>query len=108
MAASIMSNEAQQRSVQVRGRGARHISGLIAKLTGPLVRTHGLPDSGILQRWREIVGSGVADACMPERLLFAPGERREGTLPVRVAGAYAPVLHHVQPQIDYRLQSHFG
>lgn len=108
MAAPTMSKRTPQRAVQTRGRGARHVSGLIAKLTAPLVRGHGLPDSGILQHWPEIVGSGIAGACMPEKLVFAPGERREGTLHVRVAGAYAPVLQHVEPQIVERINAYCG
>jgi hypothetical protein len=96
------------RSASPRGKGARHLSALVAKLTSPFVRSQGLADGRILAHWTEIAGPGIAALCVPERLVFPQGERTGGTLHLRVAGAFAPVLQHIEPQIVERANAFFG
>jgi hypothetical protein len=91
-----------------RGKGARHLSALVAKLTSPLLRSQGLADGGIIAHWADIAGPSIASLCVPERLVFPQAERSGGTLHLRVAGAFAPVLQHVEPQIVERVNAYFG
>lgn len=84
------------------------IGGLIAKLTAPLLVQRGIAETRIVTDWPAIVGVELARRCLPERLAFAPGRRREGTLCVRVESAWALELQHGTPAIVERINTYFG
>jgi hypothetical protein len=58
--------------------------------------------------WAAIVGETIAERSLPLRLSFTGGERREGTLHVRVSGALALELQHLEPQVLERINGYFG
>lgn len=72
------------------------------------LRAKGFAQVEVVKRWREIVGPELAKASVPLRLRFPKGERLDGTLVVRVEGAFAPLLAHRQHHIVERVNSHFG
>jgi hypothetical protein len=69
---------------------------------------HGLAEGGLIADWTAIVGAMIAERSLPLRLSFAGGERREGTLHVRVSGALALELQHLEPQVLERINGYFG
>ena len=82
--------------------GAIALAALLPKLTKPLYRARGFAEAGVLNDWQDIVGRPLADYTAPERL--SP----DGTLVVRVGGAWALELQHLEPLVLDRIAGYFG
>jgi len=68
-----------------------------------------LGEASLLTEWRAIVGDDIADMCWPRRIAFPKkGERREGTLILRVKPGRAPTVGHQEWTILERVNAHFG
>jgi len=91
-----------------RSRRARRVAELIPGIGGQVFRRFGFTQSIILQRWVEIVGERYARHSRPESLSLPRGRQDGGTLKVAVAGALAPMLAHVEPQIIERVNRLLG
>ncbi len=91
-----------------RAGGVRHLAGFLPRLTKAALGKRGFAEGGIVTDWAAIVGSELAASSLPERLSFAQGERRDGTLQVRVTGAFALELQHLEPMVIERINSYFG
>ena len=102
MAAGRYSSTIERRS------GMRALGAAVARITAPAFRRRGFAEAGILTDWPHIVGSQLASWTEPERLSFARGTRVDGTLQVRVSGAWATELQHLAPQVIERVNSYFG
>ena len=88
--------------------GMRALGAAVARITAPAFRRRGFAEAGILNDWSHIVGSQLASQTEPERLSFARGTRVDGTLRIRVSGAWATELQHLAPQVIERVNSYFG
>lgn len=94
---------------RLRGRGGlRPVAAAMTKVTGPILGKRGLGEAQILTEWPSIMGAELADQTAPEKLSFPPGERRHGTLRLRVAPGAAIAIQHREPQIIERINSFFG
>ncbi|MGH7090526.1 MAG: DUF721 domain-containing protein, partial [Stellaceae bacterium] len=62
----------------------------------------------LVTEWAAIVGPDWAEKMAPERLSFPPGERRDGTLHLRVAPALALEVQHRAPLLLERINGFFG
>src|SRR5262245_44089797 len=80
----------------------------LPKVTRRTLGRHGLAEGALIADWASIVGAVIAERSLPLRLSFTGGERREGTLHVRVSGALALELQHLEPQILERINGFFG
>src|SRR5215475_13317525 len=80
----------------------------LPKVTRRTLGRHGLAEGGLVTDWAAIVGQTIAERSLPLRLSFTGGERREGTLHVRVSGALALELQHLEPQVVERINGYFG
>jgi len=80
----------------------------LPKVTRRTLGRHGLAEGGLVTDWAAIVGRTIAERSLPLRLSFTGGERREGTLHVRVSGALALELQHLEPQVLERINGYFG
>lgn len=80
----------------------------LSKVTRRTLGRHGLAEGGLVTDWATIVGQTIAERSLPLRLSFTGGERREGTLHVRVSGALALELQHLEPQVLERINGYFG
>jgi hypothetical protein len=78
-----------------RSGGVRHLAGFLPRLTRAALGKRGFAEGGIVTDWAAIVGSELAASSLPEKLSFAQGARRDGTLQVRVTGAFALELQHL-------------
>lgn len=85
-----------------RKRGPRLLGAALPGAAGALFRRQGFAEAGVLTDWPEIVGRPLADHTCPLRL------SRDGTLTLRVAGAFALELAHLEPQILDRIARYFG
>ncbi len=86
----------------------RALGAAVARITAPAFRRRGFAEAGILTDWPHIVGSQLATQTEPEKLSFARGKRVDGTLQIRVSGAWATELQHLAPQVIERVNSYFG
>lgn len=78
-------------------------------LTKPIFGKRGLADGAIVRHWEIIVGAETAAFTAPEKLTFPTGERRGGTLYLRVAnGSVATRVQHREPVIVERINGYFG
>lgn len=86
----------------------RSLAATLPKVARKVLGRHGLAEGGLITDWPDIVGPAIAERSLPLRLAFAGGERRNGTLLVRVSGPLALELQHLEPQILERLNGYFG
>ena len=91
-----------------RARRARAMADLLPAAGGAAFRRFGFVQSSIVSRWREIVGARYAAVSAPESIRFPPGRKSAGTLTLVVEGAHAPMLQHVAPVIQDRVNQFFG
>ncbi|HKO08155.1 MAG TPA: DUF721 domain-containing protein [Alphaproteobacteria bacterium] len=90
------------------GGGARSLAQLLPKLTRAVMGKRGFAEAGLLTDWPAVVGQDIAAKALPERLDFPRGERSEGTLHLRVEGAWALAFQHLEPQLLERINAYFG
>ncbi len=88
--------------------GARWLAAAASKVTRAAFRRRGFAEAGVLTQWPAIVGAELAAGSCPEKLTFRPGEGKDGTLHVRVDGALAIELQHLEPQVVERINTYFG
>lgn len=91
-----------------RSNRARAVSELVPAVGGAAFKRFGFVQSAVVSRWGEIVGPRWAALCQPESIRFPPGKRADGVLTVAVAGAHAPMLQHIAPEIVERTNRFFG
>lgn len=88
--------------------GMRAIGRSLPKIAGKALGRYGLAEAGLVADWTAIVGDRLAEATLPVRLQFPRGERRDGTLHVRVSGSLALELQHLAPQLLERINGYLG
>lgn len=88
--------------------GARAIADLMPEIGGAAFRRFGFIQSSIVTRWAEIAGARHASLSMPESIRFPAGKKSDGTLNLIVAGAHAPIIQHVIPELMERVNRFFG
>ena len=87
----------------------RAVAAPVGKLTAPLFRRRGFADGAVVADWAAIVGERLAAHTAPERIVFPPRKRSEGTLRLRVGSSgLALELQHFEPQLIERVNGYFG
>ena len=87
-----------------RRQGLRRLPDLLGHVLDRPARQRGLAGSALIDDWPMFVGPPLARNCQPVRL-----DRRDPpTLHVRVGGAAALEVQHMEPQIIERINQHFG
>lgn len=95
-------------SVTRSGGGPRSLALLVPRLTRAAIGKHGFSEAGMLTDWAAVAGEEIAAHAQPERLEFPRAERIEGTLHLRVEGAWALALQHLEPQLVERINASLG
>ena len=93
----------QQRQGRLRALGAE-----LPRIAAPVLGKRGFAEAQLIAEWPSIVGADLAEKIAPERLSFHQGERRDGTLHLRVASGLGPEVQHRTPQILERINGFFG
>jgi hypothetical protein len=91
-----------------RSNRARPVSELLPDVGRAAFRRFGFVQHSVVSRWNEIVGERYAAVSAPESIRFPPGKRAEGVLSLVVAGAHAPMMQHIAPEIIDRVNRFFG
>lgn len=91
-----------------RGGRARSVAELLPDAGRASFRKFGFVQHSIVSRWAEIVGNRYAGVSAPDSIRFPQGKRANGVLTLTVAGAHAPMMQHVAPEIMERVNRFFG
>jgi hypothetical protein len=94
--------------VEKRRGGVRAIGAEIPRVAGLALGKRGFGEAQLVTQWDAVMGSELAAKLSPDRITFARGERRDGTLRVRVASAFAPEAQHLEPVLIERINAFFG
>jgi hypothetical protein len=87
--------------------GMRAVSVTLPTVTKGAVAKRGFAEARLLLDWATIVGETLARHTVPDRLQRPRGEGG-GVLHIRVAGAFALELQHLEPVVIERINAHFG
>lgn len=93
---------------QRRGRGPKALSALLPRIAGKAMRERGFDEAAIVTDWPAIVGELLASETIPEKLVRRRGTNAGGTLHIRVNGAFATELQHLEPVMIERINGFFG
>ncbi len=90
--------------------GLRPVGEAVSRLAGTPIRRRGLAEAKVVTDWPRIVGEALARHTCPERLVQPRRGTGKlgGTLHLRVAGAMATELQHLEPLVLERINGYFG
>jgi hypothetical protein len=88
--------------------GLRALAGEVPRIAAPVLGKRGFAGAQLVAEWASVVGPALADKISPDRLNFPRGERRDGTLRLRVAAGMALDVQHCSPLILERINGFFG
>ncbi|HEX3500284.1 MAG TPA: DciA family protein [Stellaceae bacterium] len=97
-----------RKSVDDRHGFMQAIGANLTRIATPVLGKQGLGEAQLLQQWPAIVGDDLARYCWPVKLSFPRGQRRNGTLRLRVASALALEIQHREPVLLERINGYFG
>ncbi len=95
-------------AVERRRGGLRAIAAEIPRIAGAALGKRGFGEAQLVTQWEAVIGPDLAQKLSPERLNFPRGERRNGTLRLRVASAFATEAQHLEPVLIERINAFFG
>ena len=88
--------------------GLRALGAEIPRIAGAALGKRGFGEAQLVTQWETVIGAELAEKLSPERLAFPRGERRNGTLRLRVASAFATEAQHLEPLLIERINAFFG
>lgn len=93
-----------------RSRSAAPLADLVGKTVGDAFARQGFAAVEIVTHWQDIVGEELARRSEPIKLSWPRRDDPDsvGVLQVRVEGAYALEIQHLQPVIIERVNRYFG
>ena len=92
-----------------RGGGMKALAGALSRVTARAFGRRGLAEAGLVADWPAIVGAELAHVLLPRGLAFPKrGERRDGTLTLRVEPGFATAVQHLEPMVIERINGYLG
>jgi hypothetical protein len=95
-------------AVEKRRGGLRALGAEIPRIAGAALGKRGFGEAQLVTQWEAVIGEALANKLSPERITFPRGERRNGTLRLRVASAFATEAQHLEPVLIERINAFFG
>ncbi|MDX1737739.1 MAG: DciA family protein [Alphaproteobacteria bacterium] len=86
----------------------RPIGEMVPVLTRRALGRYGFGQVNLITDWHRVVGARLAEFCQPLKILFPKGQRVGGCLHIRVVGAMALELQHMEPLLIERINTYFG
>ena len=86
----------------------RAIAAEVPRIAAPVLGKRGFAEAQLVAQWPDILGADLARRTAPEKLSFPRGDRRDGTLRLRVASGAATEVQHRSPLILERINAFFG
>ncbi len=91
------------------GGGPKLLSGMLERITKPMLGKRGFAHGAIINNWSEIIGPELARMTAPEKIIFSKNGTTGGVLHLRiVSGGLATEIQHLEPLIVERINQHFG
>jgi len=90
-----------------RPKSLRAVAAEADRVTEPIRKKRGLAEAALISQWSDIIGTALAAECVPLRIARG-ADGTGGTLHIRVSGALALELQHLQPQVIERINGYFG
>jgi hypothetical protein len=94
--------------VEQRRGSLRAIAAEIPRNAGAALGKRGFGEAQLVTHWDTVMGPELAGKLAPDRLSFVHGERRNGTLRLRVSSGFALQAQHLEPIIIERINGFFG
>ena len=91
-----------------RRQGLRALGTAMPALTRRALGRRGFAEGGLALDWAAIVGEDIAANTLPLKVSYQRGARRGGTLHLKVASGYAPIVAHCEPQLLERVNAYLG
>jgi hypothetical protein len=93
-----------------RPRNAAPLAALVGRTIGDALKRQGFANVEIVTHWQDIVGEDLARRSEPMKLTWPRRDDPDsvGILQIRVEGAYALEVQHLQPVIIERVNRYFG
>ncbi len=88
--------------------GLRALGAAMPALTRRALGRRGFAEGGLALDWTAIVGEDIAANTLPLKVSYPRGARRGGTLHLKVASGYAPIVAHCEPQLLERVNAYLG
>lgn len=86
----------------------RAIGAELPRIAGAALGKRGFGEAQLVTQWEAVIGRELAAQLTPERLTFPRRERKDGTLRLRCASAFATEAQHREPQLIERINAIFG
>ncbi len=103
-----MADSIKRNKPAARRYGLRSLAKAADAITRPAFGRRGFALGALLTHWPQIAGERLSDYCQPEKLHFAQGKGDDGTLWIRVDGAAALEIQHMQPVLIARINAQCG
>ncbi|WP_417319648.1 DUF721 domain-containing protein [Emcibacter sp.] len=103
-----MTKKRPEKSYRRKGHGTQAISELARQVSSGSFRRFGFAQSEIIARWPDIVGPVLSGCSVPERLTFPRTEGAGGTLYIRMEGAFAAEMQHLEELVLERINGFYG
>ena len=87
---------------------AAPLSDLVSDIVGRAFHRRGFTVPALVTEWPAIVGPELARTTLPLKIVFPRGARTGGVLHIRVEGAFALELQHMEPLLIERLNGFYG
>jgi len=88
--------------------GMRALAATLPRVAAPVLGKRGFSEAQLIAQWPAVIGEELARHMAPERISFARGGRRDGTLRLRVEPGFALEAQHREPQLLERINAFFG
>jgi hypothetical protein len=88
--------------------GMRARAATLPRVASPVLGKRGFSEAQLIAQWPAVIGEALARHMAPERISFARGGRRDGTLRLRVEPGFALEAQHREPQLLERINAFFG
>ena len=108
MVKSLRRSHLQSSASRPKKQGLFAVGANLPKIAGPAFRKRGFVQARLITDWPAIVGDMLARETVPQKLLFAKGNRGNGVLHLRVNPGFAIELQHIAPRLIERINGFFG
>ncbi|MTI08876.1 DUF721 domain-containing protein [Rhodospirillaceae bacterium RKSG073] len=106
---SLMSESYKKRPYKPKRKAVtRPVGEMIPGLTKRALGKYGFGQVSLITDWHRVVGERLAQFSQPLKLQFQRGQRMGGVLHIRVTGAMALELQHMEPLLIDRINTYFG
>ncbi|GAO97737.1 hypothetical protein Cva_00376 [Caedimonas varicaedens] len=88
--------------------GPRPLAKMMTYILKPALRSRSAHEATLMLDWIKIIKPDLAQRCYPERLIFARGQKEEGTLVIAADSGSSLLIQHSEPLLIDCINAYFG